>query len=164
MPRTPGEHCHSAPPWPQPSRHNSMDSLWRKRALNSRNPRDLVSRTHSCCCWRCSRRARWRCRRMPPPCASAGVTAAAAVMLRKPHSACTTSAYVSIRQHTPAYVSIRQHTPAYASIRQHTSAYLRKPHSACTTSSPTLSPHTRPPRAPPLPRGASHSRPSIASL
>jgi hypothetical protein len=45
-----------------------------------------------------------------------------------------TSAYASIRQHTPAYVigvilllpplrpvSIRQHTPAYASIRQHTS-------------------------------------------
>jgi hypothetical protein len=36
----------------------------------------------------------------------------------------TSSAYVSIRQHTPAYVSIRQHTSAYVSIRQHTSAYV----------------------------------------
>ena len=35
-----------------------------------------------------------------------------------------TSAYVSIRQHTPAYASIRQHTSAYVSIRQHTSAYV----------------------------------------
>ncbi len=37
---------------------------------------------------------------------------------------CSTSPYVSIRQHTSAYVSIRQHTSAYVSIRQHASAYV----------------------------------------
>jgi hypothetical protein len=36
----------------------------------------------------------------------------------------STPAYVSLRQLTSAYASIRQHTPAYASIRQHTSAYV----------------------------------------
>jgi hypothetical protein len=36
----------------------------------------------------------------------------------------TSSAYVSIRQHTSAGFSIRQHTSAYVSIRQHTSAHV----------------------------------------
>ncbi len=37
-----------------------------------------------------------------------------------------TSAYVSIRQHTPAYASMRQHASAYFSMRQHTSACVSK--------------------------------------
>ena len=46
----------------------------------------------------------------------------------------TSSAYVSIKT-TSAYVSMRQHTSAYAHIRPHTSAYVRVPeryeHFAC---------------------------------
>jgi hypothetical protein len=97
------------------------------------------------------------------------VTAAAAVMLRKPHSACTTSAYVSIRQHTPAYVSIRQHTPAYASIRQHTSAYVSIRQHTCeshTAHAPRPRPPSRHTHAPPArrhccaaPRPAAHLSP-----
>jgi hypothetical protein len=62
-----------------------------------------------------------------------------------------TSAYVSIRKHTPANVSIRPprqmhaacarlHTSAYASIRQHTSAYVLL--SRCAPDRRSISKHT----------------------
>ena len=44
---------------------------------------------------------------------------------RRIWSGAITSAFVSIRQHTPAYASVSQHKPAYVSTRQHPPASVR---------------------------------------